>query len=49
MIVIHFPDQSQEIKDELVTVYHCMLWSLSWIVDYLLYFVYMLMGQLAYC
>ena len=49
IIILHSPDQSQEIKNELVNVCHCMLCSLSCIVDCILYFVYMLMGQLAYC
>ena len=49
IIIIHSPDQSQEIKNQFVNVYHCMLCSLSCIVDCILYFVYMLMGQLAYC
>ena len=41
IIIIHSPDQSQEIKNELVNVYHCMLCcSLSCIVDCILYFVY---------
>ena len=49
IIIIHSPDQSQELKNELVNVYRCMLCSLSCIVGCILYFVYMLMGQLAYC
>ena len=49
IIIIHSPDQSQGIKNELVNVYHCILCSLSCIVDCILYFVYMLMGQMAYC